>query len=50
MHPFIEGFTKGAKETPRGFFAPVIACWHLFVRMIEITDELVSAASKKMPK
>jgi hypothetical protein len=25
MNAFTQGFMKGAKETPRGFFAPVIA-------------------------
>jgi len=25
MHEFWEGFKRGAKETPRGFFAPLIA-------------------------
>lgn len=26
---FIKGFTRGAKETPRAFYAPAIALWRL---------------------
>ena len=29
MDNFIQGFIKGAKETPRAFFAPAIAVWQL---------------------
>lgn len=31
MNDFIQGFVKGAKETPRMFFAPAIAVWRLLV-------------------
>lgn len=31
MSDFLQGFVKGAKETPRGFFAPAIAIWRLLV-------------------
>ena len=31
MNDFMQGFIKGAKETPRGFFAPAIAVWRLLV-------------------
>lgn len=31
MNDFMQGFIKGAKETPRGFFAPAIAIWRLLV-------------------
>lgn len=40
MDDFIEGFTKGAKETPKGFFAPVVALWCL---LIQTTESLVSS-------
>ncbi|MBY0576719.1 MAG: hypothetical protein K2P67_09020 [Gallionellaceae bacterium] len=35
---FLQGFIKGAKETPRGFFAPAIAAWSL---LISTADSLV---------
>ena len=35
MNDFIEGFVKGAKETPRGFFAPAVAVWRLLVSTTE---------------
>jgi hypothetical protein len=28
---FAEGFVKGAKETPKAYFAPMIALWRLLV-------------------
>lgn len=31
MNEFVQGFIKGAKETPKGFFAPAIALWRLLV-------------------
>jgi len=31
MKDFLDGFIKGAKETPRAFFAPAIAVWRLLV-------------------
>lgn len=45
MSEFIEGFKKGWRETPRGYFAPLVAlarwlasiAWHLFL----ITDRAV---------
>ena len=44
MYDFIEGFVKGAKETPRAFFAPAIALWRLVVwifnYMMRLTDAL----------
>jgi hypothetical protein len=30
MKEFLDGFISAAKETPRGFFAPLIAIWRLF--------------------
>lgn len=38
MNDFIQGFIKGAKETPRIFFAPAIAIWRL---LVDVTDSLV---------
>lgn len=35
MNDFVEGFIKGAKETPRGYFAPVVALWRLLVSVTE---------------
>ena len=37
MNEFVEGFIKGAKETPKGYFAPAIALWRL---LIEVTESL----------
>jgi hypothetical protein len=31
MDDFVQGFIKGAKETPLGFFAPAIAIWRLLL-------------------
>lgn len=31
MTEFLEGFIKGARETPRAYFAPAIALWRLLV-------------------
>lgn len=35
MNSFLKGFIKGAKETPKGFFAPAIAIWRLLVGTTE---------------
>ena len=35
MSDFLEGFFKGARETPRAFFAPVVALWRLFASVTE---------------
>lgn len=29
MREFWEGFCQGAKETPQGYFAPLVAVWRL---------------------
>jgi len=39
MNDFIEGFIKGAKETPRAYFAPLVAIWRL---LISVTESLLS--------
>jgi len=38
MKNFLGGFIKGAKETPRAFFAPAIAIWRL---LASTTDSLL---------
>ena len=40
MKEFIEGFMKGAKETPKGFFAPAVALWSL---LLNTTESLTSS-------
>lgn len=35
MHEFIAGFIKGAKETPRAYFAPIVALWRLLASTTE---------------
>lgn len=35
MSDFLRGFVRGAKETPRGFFAPAVALWCLLVGVTE---------------
>ena len=39
---FWEGFKVGVKETPRGFFAPVVAIWRI---LVNVTDSLVKHKS-----
>ena len=46
MNAFIQGFITGARETPRGFFMPLIALWRLLGKMIKFAGSLIS--SKKM--
>ena len=38
MSDFMQGFIKGAKETPRGFFAPAIAFLRL---LVDVTDSVI---------
>lgn len=40
MNDFLQGFIKGAKETPRGFFAPAVAIWRL---LVGVTESLVKS-------
>lgn len=35
MNEFWKGFLKGAKETPRMYFAPAIAIWRLYLTTVE---------------
>ncbi|HLP96842.1 MAG TPA: hypothetical protein VK149_00205 [Sideroxyarcus sp.] len=39
LKSFAQGFIKGAKETPRGFFASVVAVWEL---LLGTTETLVN--------
>ncbi len=39
MNDFVQGFMKGAKETPRAFFAPAIALWRL---LLNTTESLIN--------
>lgn len=32
---FIDGFVIGLRETPRGFFAPLLALWRLLIAAAE---------------
>jgi hypothetical protein len=45
MKDFIEGFLQGCRETPRGFFAPLIVVWQL----LKAAAETVPDHSKKDP-
>jgi len=38
MNEFILGFIKGARETPRGYFAPAVAVWRV---LLKVTDSLL---------
>ena len=44
MESFIRGFIKGAKETPRAFFAPAVAVWRL---LYNTTESLVNRRDEK---
>lgn len=39
MNDFIDGFIKGARETPKAYFAPLIALW---VNLFETTESLIN--------
>ena len=43
MSDLWEGFLKGAKETPMGFVAPLIAIWRL---LVGVTESLLSNGEK----
>lgn len=44
MNDFLRGFISGAKETPRGFFAPAVALWRL---LITVTESLVHSHQRR---
>ena len=35
MQPLLKIFMQACKETPRGYFAPAVALWRLFVATAE---------------
>lgn len=41
MNAFMQGFIKGARETPRAYFAPLIALWRL---LVTTSESLLTAA------
>ncbi len=47
MHDFLQGFVHGARETPRGFFAPAVAVWLLIVALIDVTESLLHNRTNK---
>lgn len=38
MREFLRGFIQGARETPKGYFAPAIAVWRL---LLDTTESLM---------
>lgn len=47
MSDLLRGFIKGAKETPRGYFAPAVALWQL---LVDTTDSLLNQEEKPKGK
>lgn len=47
MSEFLKGFVQGARETPRGYFAPIIAVWRVLFR---ITDDEVNHSRERGPR
>lgn len=43
MSDFIRGFIQGARETPAGYFAPVVAVWGL---LLKTTESLLSPGDR----
>ena len=35
MNEFLQGFVKGVKETPKAYFAPLVAVWKLLLSTTE---------------
>lgn len=44
MNDFLVGFLKGARETPRAYFAPAVAVWRL---LVSVTESLLASKSGK---
>ena len=44
MSEFVNGFIAGAKVTPRGYFAPLVAFWSL---LIDVTESLVHSREQE---
>ena len=45
MKEFWDGFISEAKETPRGFFSPLIAVWRL---LCGVTDSVLNKTDHKI--
>ncbi|HEX7326930.1 MAG TPA: hypothetical protein VF428_00125 [Casimicrobiaceae bacterium] len=45
MSEFLAGFLEGAKETPRAYFAPLIAIWRL---LYTETSSLLTTKRRKI--
>lgn len=39
MHDFARGFVAGLRATPRGYFAPVLVVWCLFLAAVAVAEE-----------
>ncbi len=46
MNSFIEGFVKGVRETPRGYFAPLIFVWRWMAAVVESAPTEKKAAQR----
>ena len=44
MNEFLTGFLEGTKETPRAYFAPVVALWQL---LVSTTESLLVSTQRK---
>jgi len=44
MNDFLVGFLKGARETPRAYFAPAIAVWRI---LVTVTESLLGSKTSK---
>ena len=44
MNDFLAGFLKGARETPRAYFAPAVAVWRL---LLSVTESLLTSKISK---
>jgi len=44
MNDFLQGFVKGARVTPRVFFAPVVAIWRM---LYTVAESLVAPKARK---
>ena len=47
MLAFIKGFIRGAKATPKGYFAPAVAIWRL---LLDTTESLIQESPSKPAK
>ena len=50
MNDFAKGFVKGARETPRIFFAPAIAVWIILVGVTDALRLLKAKGEKSLNK